>query len=427
MGLLQRVSELFVKPAQAMEPAAELRHAPSINNPHDTLYDVATYDSFIADGRSASVSPRTAMALGAVHTCVKIIAEDVSTQDICIERRDGDRWVTDTSHYLNDLFQSPSAQYGLQTILEVIVGNAALSGNGLGLIRRHPRTGRVTDIDVRSHTEFSIYTTIDRSKVWYYTSDGTGNTLMLRPDEVIHLMAFTIDGLKGLSPVAIASSSIGMSMNALAYTNDGYANGGFGGGSIESDELMDASSRLKYSQQVRQAQRMGLLPVLDRGMKLVPNKISPRDIDFVNTMKWGQADIASIYRVPVEKLGGDTKAPGTSREQAAIAYVTDCIRPWVRRVETELERKLLSRSEQYNYRIKFDLDSLMRGDSTAQAHFYSQMLTNRVMVPNEVRAKYGLSPVEWGADPIDHQKSAKDTPGGPNIHTITKSDTDEEQ
>ena len=280
---------------------------------------------------------------------------------------------------------------------------------------------------MRSFQEVNIYRPLKRNDTWYQYTDNEG---MLSPvmshHDICHLKGFSFDGLLGLSPIGLARHSVAMGLSAMNYANNNYANGGFGGGFIESEDEMDASSRLKFAKEVRRAQAMGVHPVLDRGMKITPNKISPKDIDFVNTMNFSRSDIASIYRMNLSKLSADIKAAGTSLEQSNISHATDCIRPWVRRMENELERVLFTSEEKQTHRIKFDLTSLMRGDSAAESSYYANMLTNRVMTPNEVRRIKGLPVTDWGDEPIDHQKSSN-TPGGPNIHTITKKDTSDEE
>lgn len=381
------------------------------------------------DGPSVGrITPTTALGISTISSCVKIVSEDVSTLDIRIEEQvEPDRWEINYKHYLNKFFQDPSDQFGLQTILEATNGNAALSGNGIAPIKKNRRTGQVLSMDIREYTEFNIYRTMDRTKIWYHTVDSQGRPDILDADEVVHIMAFTLNGWTGISPLAMARHNVQMSHSATVYSANNFSSGGFGGGFIETDDDLKAGARLKFAQQVKRAQAIGLYPVLDRGMKITPNKINPKDIDFVNTMKFGKEEIASVYRMPLSMLSAGGKSPGSSYEQQAIQYTNNCLLPWVRRWETELERKLLSPAERQRFRIKFDIQSKARADTRTMTDHYSQMLTNRVMVPNEVRKIKGLPPTEWGDDPIDHQKSAKDAPGGPNIHTISKNQIDEEE
>ena len=430
MSIASRIASIFVTSdsPSAVATAISEQRSLSIEEQKNGLLNAMMDEAFgESSGLSTSkVSEATAMRLGAVAACVKIPAEDLSGRDVIIERRENGKWIRDDDHRLNRLFQDPGP-YSWTAIVESTTGNAGLSGNGIAPLRRNKRTGIVEAIEIRDYTEVSIYETIQRDRIWYHVIDSEGRPQVLRDDEVIHIKAFSLYGKVGISPIAQVANSVAMSLNALDYANKGYANGGFGGGFITTEDEMNGQSRLKYARQVKQAQALGLHPVLDRGMKIEPNKISPKDIEFINTMSYGREDIAAINRVPLFMIS-DTKAPGTNLEQQSLNYVKFCLLPWARRWEEELERKLLLASERLSYRIKFDFSSLLRGDSASMANFYSQMLTMQVLLPNEVREVLGYDerPDGGGNMPIDHQKAAaaQATPGGPNIHTTSSTSED---
>ena len=70
--------------------------------------------------------------------------------------------------------------------------------------------------------------------------------------------------------------------------------------------------------------------------------------------------------------------------------------PWAKRIEQELNKKLLTGFEQDTHYFKFELNDLFRGDMAARSAFFTQMLQNGVMTINEVRAHEELNPAENG-------------------------------
>ena len=277
MGLLSRISSIFAASDQdTRERSYPLSmSSTSINNPSNSLSDV--FGAGIPSPMRY-LSPMGSLALSAVYTCVKIIAEDCATLDINIEKKVGRDWVIDPDHYLNDLFQNPHPQHTLNTILESWVGNTALTGNGILIPRRNDRTGRAFELDVRSFQEVNIYHPIQRSDTWYQVVNDAGTlSPVMSHFEVCHLKGMSLDGRLGLSPVGMARQSVSMGLSSMEYANENYINGGFGGGFVESDDEMDATSRLKFAKEIKRAQSLGIHPVLDRGMKITPNKISPKD------------------------------------------------------------------------------------------------------------------------------------------------------
>jgi len=392
----------------------------SIHNPASPIDEV-----FEQDAHGHYVNEDTAMRVATVHACIKIIAEDIAGRDIYIEQYSAGRWRRTDTHPIYNLMQSVA----WTSVAEPLIGNAALSGNGVAKIY-FDKKGQPADLEALSYAEFSIYENLQR-RLWYYATDRTtARYQLLRDSEVLHVKGFSLDGRIGISPIKYMADTIIMTRTATEFATDSFTSGAYGGGFIETDADLDAPSRLRYARQVRKAQSLGLYPVLDKGMKLTPNKMSPADIDFINTMGSTRSAITSIYRVPLHMVT-DTKAPGSNIDQNSLRHVKFCLLPWARRLEEELERKLLLPSARQNTRIKVDFTSLLRGDSAQMATYYSSMIAAQVLVPDEVREIIGYEerPDGEGNKPVDNQKTAMTANGGVSPHITSKStySTDEQE
>ena len=78
------------------------------------------------------------------------------------------------------------------------------------------------------------------------------------------------------------------------------------------------------------------------------------------------------------------------------------LRPWAKRWEAELNRKLFTKKEQEKYFIRFNIDSLLRGDSKSRAEYLRTLYTIGVLSPNDIRKILKLNPIE-GGDVYLHQ------------------------
>ena len=67
-------------------------------------------------------------------------------------------------------------------------------------------------------------------------------------------------------------------------------------------------------------------------------------------------------------------------------------------LETEFDQKLLSNNEG-NLKIIFDSESILRTNKTALADYYTKLVTNGLMTPNEARQQLGLPSID-GADSL---------------------------
>ena len=67
-------------------------------------------------------------------------------------------------------------------------------------------------------------------------------------------------------------------------------------------------------------------------------------------------------------------------------------------METEFHKKLLNDNEG-NLKVIFDSESILRTNKTALADYYTKLVTNGLMTPNEARQQLGLPSID-GADSL---------------------------
>ena len=83
-------------------------------------------------------------------------------------------------------------------------------------------------------------------------------------------------------------------------------------------------------------------------------------------------------------------------EQQNLQFARHTIAPWAKRIEQEIDRKLIQSRERPQIYSKFNLNDLYRGDMQSRADFYTKMLNNGVLSINEVRGKEELNPTDGG-------------------------------
>lgn len=79
------------------------------------------------------------------------------------------------------------------------------------------------------------------------------------------------------------------------------------------------------------------------------------------------------------------RATFSNIEHQSIELVMHTIRPIVKNRESELNRRILRKSDKKNLFYRYNIDSLLRGDSAARAAFYTSMLDRGVFNIDEVR------------------------------------------
>ena len=75
-------------------------------------------------------------------------------------------------------------------------------------------------------------------------------------------------------------------------------------------------------------------------------------------------------------------------------YVQHTLTTYIERIESELNRKLLPKSD--NLEIRFNLDALMRADMAGRAEYYNRLFQIASISPNEIRRAEGLKTYAGG-------------------------------
>jgi HK97 family phage portal protein len=128
------------------------------------------------------------------------------------------------------------------------------------------------------------------------------------------------------------------------------------------------------------------------GLGVQRDQVPPEEAQFVETMKMTTNQIAAVYGIPPEMIGGESGSSMTyaNVEQQQINFVMFTLRPWLVRLETAFSALLPDR--QY---VKFNSDALIRAD-----------LKTRWEV-NQIR-------VNMGAANVDEIRAQEDEPPLPN-------------
>lgn len=148
------------------------------------------------------------------------------------------------------------------------------------------------------------------------------------------------------------------------------------------------------------------------------------DAQFLETRKYQRSEIASIFRVPPHMIGDLEKATFSNIEQQSLEFVTQCLMPWLVRIEKAIKRDLLDPKERGTISVKFNPAGLLRGDALARSNYYMRGILDGWMTRNEARkaeSEIGivLNPIEGLDTPLMplNMTSGQDEPEDPDAST----------
>jgi HK97 family phage portal protein len=366
------------------------------------------------------VTPDSALRVSAVWACVRLISETVSTLPLMLYKRTPER----TAAYKNPLFfilhDSPNADMTAVTFWEVMLASMLLWGNAYSLIVR--AGGIVVALEFVHPAGVIVRRQPDGSLI-YIWHDYLGKQYETPEGDMLHVPAFTMNGLVGLSPIAYASNVLGNALAADRASGNVFKSGMLMSGTFQTPNTVPEKLRTQFQarlEEYRGSINAGKAPLLEAGITYNSLAINPDDAQLLETRAFSIEEICRWYRVPPFMVGHSEKSTswGTGIEQQMIGFLTFTLRPWLKRVEQSINRKLLSATERMDFYAEFNFEALLRADSSTRAAFYSTMVQNGIYTRDECRVKENLPPVGGNADvltaqvnlaPLDDLGGAADT------------------
>lgn len=362
------------------------RPSTSLSNPAEWLF---------SDNKSTtgiSVTETSAMQLSAVFGAVRVISETIASLPWHVMRTENDVVLNASDHYIEKLIHEPNNMMTDFTFREVCQAHLCLHGNAFIVIKRDASGQAVRMIPVHpDRVEVKIY---EDSK--FYTIDDKET---FDDSEMIHLIGLSFDGIVGKSVIESAKDSIGLGLAADRFGGSFFGNG------ANISAVLTHPGRLSdeaYNRMIRSwhQRNSGLdnahkTAILEEGMKVEKMSISPSESQFLETRQFSVVDIARFFRIPLAYLGSiENSSTRANIEEQGIQFQRNTILPWVKRWESEFNKKLFM-NDKAHY-IRFNMEGLLRGDIKSRYEAYTKGRQWGWISANDVRRFENLAPIEGG-------------------------------
>lgn len=319
---------------------------------------------------------------------VRILAEQVSALPMQSYRQDGDisKRITD-----GQLIKNPSSIDRRVTWIRKAVISLATRGNAYGIITGFDGLGFATGIEWIPPNEVHVDDTSPTLPRYWWASTVGGYGEIPR-ERMVHIPWFVEPGkVEGLSPVSAFASAIGSGLHAQEYGSSWFRNGGVPPATfknvqktVSTEQAEEITSRLVASL------RSGRPLTYGADWEFNAIEISPEEAQFIQTMKMNATQIAAIFGVPPEWVGGETGGSLTynSPEQNSLHVYTTVLLPWLTLIEDHLSYLLPERQF-----VKFNPDGILRGDAKTRYETHEIGLRAGFLTVDEVREKENLPPM----------------------------------
>lgn len=367
-----------------------------------------------------SSNTNSAMNLSAVYRAVELISNSIATLPIKILISDESGNNEAETHPLNYVFSDRNTHNLISkfTLFKLLVQSVLLRGNGFALIER--KGDRINSLRYLEPNDVQIVFDKVRNTLYY---DVPLIKKRVEPQDMLHFVMFSYDGIKGLSVLQNAARSL-----SIAHASENAAKGFF-------DNGMMINGILKVQGPVNQRQREDLraawnetytangsgIAILQGNMDYQTIQLSAKESQMLESRQFSVTDIARFFGVSPILLGDlSAKTNLNTFEALQNDFLVHTLQPYIVMIENELNRKLLKQSET-NLSITLETNEILRIDKAAQSNYYSTLISSGVLSINEVRKEIGYNGI--GEDGDKHVIPYTDI----NQNLINNNDNEEKQ
>lgn len=335
------------------------------------------------------VSAEQALSLIPFFACIRLLAEQISSLPLQTFRREGDvrRRITDSQ-----LVADPAAVVDPVTWKRQCVISLAFRGNAVGWITGFDGMGHPTGLEWLHPDEVFVDETRPTQPQWYWRGQPVPR------ERIVHIAWFVEPGkVWGLSPVAAFASSIGVGLKTTKYGESWFDNGGTPPGVFRnSEQKINQAEADTISERLVSAVRRRRPIVYGKDWEFTALKVTPEESQFIQTAKLNATQMAAIFGVPPEMVGGETGGSLTynNPEMNGRALLKFTLRPWLTLIESAISRLL----PQPRY-VRFNADAVVRADLKTRYDSYKVAIDSGFLTLDEVRELEELPPLARRTEP----------------------------
>ncbi|HGJ5883517.1 phage portal protein [Arsenophonus sp.] len=357
--------------------------------------------------KNIELSREEILAYHPIFACITLIASDISKLPLRLKRQGIDIWL-DASDTLIPVIKKPNSLQTRNQFFENWLNSKLSSGNTY-VFKKRTTKGKVSSLHILDPSRITTLVS-DDGEVFYQISvdnvSGIKEAIKVPATEIIHdRFNCLYHPLVGLPPIYACAMAASQGTAIMKNSTRVFVNGGKPGGVIEIPGKIspDAARELKESWESSYGgENAGKTAVLTESAKYNPASASPADSQLVEQLGLTAEICCSVFHVPLYKIGLGQVPSYNNIEALEQQYYSQCLQAHIESIETLLAEGL---DLPEKHKIEFDLDALLRMDTSTRFKTYNEGVKGGYLAPNEIRKKENLLAVEGGDTPYLQQQN----------------------
>ena len=225
---------------------------------------------------------------------------------------------------------------------------------------------------------------------------------------MIHFKNISYDGKVGVGVIESARRSFEIAANGDEESLNQMSNGGAVRGIISNptgtvgfgdyaDKELESLAQKVDSRFRTGRSRIVMIP---GNAQFTALSLSAADQQFLQSRQFTVKDICRFFGVNPSFVFEESGANYKSAEMANVAFLSNTLNPLLRRIENEMNRKLVPQSLCCARRFEFDREELYACDLASRVQYQTQTIGAGIRTINEWRRKENMPAVEGGDTPV---------------------------
>lgn len=333
------------------------------------------------------VDDKVAMTYSACWAATLVLSDPISQMPIMVYKRtpDGERDEMREHELFDLLHTSPNSDMGSMAWRGTMTPQLINRGNCFSEIERNGdgsikalwpiHYSRLTDGDDRLR-----YYRDKADRIWWIVRNDNGTETDIPDADMFHVVgALSDDGICGKGVIRQAAESIGVGLATERYGGSFFGNGARPSVVLTHPTKLGPDGkqnlRREWNSVYGGPNNANKIAILEGDTKLTGFSVNNDEAQFLETRQYNIQEICRWYRVSPHQLADLSRATFSNIEHLALEFVTYSLMPWIGRWEEAIRRKLISEADRKaGVFAEFNVEGLLRGDSTARANFYKLML-----------------------------------------------------
>lgn len=341
------------------------------------------------------INEDTLATVPAAWACMRYLSGTIALLEWSLRREVSDGFeVARTSRLHRMINKRVSVDYSSFQFREVLMFWALRYGNGYAEIERDT-LGRAIALHPIHPQRVQVMRDVDTDDLFYEVTNPHKSRIELDSADMFHLRGFG-EGVVGLNVAEYAKESLGWAKAVQLFGAGFFNNGAQPSGVIKARRQLNEDGlrgvREEFINLNGGPKNNGGVAIIDNGMEYESISIAPDKGQFIETNQHLIVETCRWFGVPPHKVGHLLQATFSNIEHQSIEVVQDSIAPWAKRFEDEFDYKVV-RSPTGVLTSKFDMTTLLSGDTKARTAYYKTLREMGAMNANQIRRAEGMNTI----------------------------------